>query len=66
MFAGSAAAAALLRQRLAAQDGALVPLLLPRDGAYATARLVCERTLAINTTAAGGNASLLSLTEATP
>ena len=66
MFDGSAAAAALLRQRLAAQEGALIPLLLPHDGAYATARLVCERTLAINTTAAGGNASLLSLTEAAP
>ncbi len=65
MFDGSAAAAALLRQRLAAQNGALVPLLLPREGVYATARLVCERTLAINTTAAGGNASLLSLTETT-
>jgi RHH-type proline utilization regulon transcriptional repressor/proline dehydrogenase/delta 1-pyrroline-5-carboxylate dehydrogenase len=65
MFDGTAAAAALLRQRLAALDGALIPLLLPHDGAYATARLVCERTLAINTTAAGGNASLLSLTETT-
>ncbi|MEO6564640.1 MAG: bifunctional proline dehydrogenase/L-glutamate gamma-semialdehyde dehydrogenase PutA, partial [Casimicrobiaceae bacterium] len=65
MFDGPAAAVAVLRHRLAAQDGALVPLLLARDGAYETARLVCERTLAINTTAAGGNASLLSLTEST-
>ncbi len=66
LFDGSAADAAALRRRLAALDGALVPLLLPRAGVYATARLVSERTLAINTTAAGGNASLLSLTEATP
>jgi RHH-type transcriptional regulator, proline utilization regulon repressor / proline dehydrogenase / delta 1-pyrroline-5-carboxylate dehydrogenase len=66
MFDGTAEEAWALRQRLAAQDGALIPLLLARGGDYDTARLVTERTLAVNTTAAGGNASLLSLAEATP
>jgi delta 1-pyrroline-5-carboxylate dehydrogenase len=35
-------------------------------GAYDASRLVVERTLTINTTASGGNASLLSLTEQAP
>ena len=65
LFDGTGEAAAQARQRLAAQDGALVSLVVSRDGAYDTSRLVCERTLSINTTASGGNASLLSLTETT-
>ena len=64
LFDGTAMEARALRRRLAAMEGALIPLLLVRDGTYDTARLVSERTLTINTTASGGNASLLSLTEA--
>jgi len=66
MFAGTDDEAAALRVRLAAQDGALIPLLVARDGAYERARLLCERTVTINTTASGGNASLLSLEENEP
>jgi len=65
LFDGSAIEARAIRLRLAAQDGPLVPLIVARNGVYDTARLVCERTLTINTTASGGNASLLSLTETT-
>ena len=47
---------------LAARDGALVGLI---DTTAATAiplwRLVAERALCVNTTAAGGNASLMTL-----
>ena len=66
LFDGSEDEAAALRVVLAAGDGPLVPLLVARDGAYASARLVCERTLTINTTASGGNATLLSLEEREP
>jgi len=37
-----------------------------RHGGYDATRLVSERTLTINTTASGGNASLLSLEESEP
>ncbi len=63
LFAGSADAAHALRQKLAALPGALVPMISAKDGAYDAARLVSERTITINTTASGGNASLLSLAE---
>ena len=61
LFAGPDADAAELRRRLAGRDGPLVPLLVAHDGGYDTTGLVWERTLTINTTASGGNASLLSL-----
>ncbi|MEM8988399.1 MAG: bifunctional proline dehydrogenase/L-glutamate gamma-semialdehyde dehydrogenase PutA [Pseudomonadota bacterium] len=44
--------------RLARRDGPLIPLLSSRDGPY---RFSVERTLTINTTAAGGDVALLSL-----
>jgi RHH-type proline utilization regulon transcriptional repressor/proline dehydrogenase/delta 1-pyrroline-5-carboxylate dehydrogenase len=66
LFAGTDDDAAALRKRLAAQDGPLVPLIVARDGVYDATRLVSERTLTINTTASGGNASLLSLEEEEP
>ncbi len=66
LFAGSAPDAADLRRALAARDGPLVPLLVERDGRYDAARLVSERTVTVNTTASGGNASLLSLEEGEP
>ncbi len=48
-----------LRAALAARDGALVPLLQAQDD---TPRLLVERHVCIDTTAAGGNASLLAAT----
>lgn len=50
------------RSLLAARDGALVPLLpTTADMPIALWRLVAERALSVNTTAAGGNASLMTL-----
>ena len=63
LFAGTAAAAQALRRKLAALPGSIVPLIVAGAGGYPASRLVCERTITINTTASGGNASLLSLTE---
>jgi RHH-type proline utilization regulon transcriptional repressor/proline dehydrogenase/delta 1-pyrroline-5-carboxylate dehydrogenase len=64
LFAGGEERALEIRQALAAADGPIVPMLIvdarhPGD----PTRLVFERTLTINTTASGGNASLLSLAE---
>ncbi len=66
-FAGLAgvlgAGDASLRQSLAAEDGALLPLYPPLgpDGVYPLHRLLVERVVSINTTAAGGNTTLLTL-----
>lgn len=50
------------RIALAARPGALVPLVVTsEDATIALWRLVAERALCVNTTAAGGNASLMSL-----
>lgn len=47
---------------IAARDGAIVPMLATSgDAPIALWRLVTERTVSINTTAAGGNASLMSM-----
>jgi RHH-type proline utilization regulon transcriptional repressor/proline dehydrogenase/delta 1-pyrroline-5-carboxylate dehydrogenase len=51
-----------LRASLAARSGALVGLIdTNEDGAIPLWRLLAERALCVNTTAAGGNASLMSL-----
>ena len=63
LFAGTQVAAQEMRRKLAALPGAIVPLIVADTGGYDSSRLVCERTITINTTASGGNASLLSLTE---
>ena len=53
-----------MRDALAAADGKIVPVIVPEgDGTYDPARLVIERTVTVNTAAAGGNAALLSLSE---
>ncbi len=53
-----------IRMRLAAADGTIVPAVAPdADGTYDPSRLVVERTVTVNTAAAGGNAALLSLPE---
>jgi RHH-type transcriptional regulator, proline utilization regulon repressor / proline dehydrogenase / delta 1-pyrroline-5-carboxylate dehydrogenase len=49
---------ASLAQSLATRTGAIIPLLSSTDDAY---RYFHERTLTIDTTAAGGNASLLAM-----
>ena len=64
LFAGTEERALAVRQALAASNGPIVPMLyvdLDRDGD--PMRLVRESTLTINTTASGGNATLLSLAE---
>jgi RHH-type proline utilization regulon transcriptional repressor/proline dehydrogenase/delta 1-pyrroline-5-carboxylate dehydrogenase len=66
LFAGSDEDEARVRAALDADDAPLVPIVRARNGRYDEARLVMERTLTINTTASGGNASLLSLEESEP
>ena len=55
-----------VRAELAASSGAIVPIVLSTGSAEGDwMRLVVERTLTVNTAAAGGNAALLSLSEDT-
>ncbi|WP_050470172.1 trifunctional transcriptional regulator/proline dehydrogenase/L-glutamate gamma-semialdehyde dehydrogenase [Herbaspirillum chlorophenolicum] len=50
------------RGKLAARDGALVPIIVcSEDTAIPLWRLLAERALCVNTTAAGGNASLMTI-----
>ena len=50
-----------LRQRLAATPGPIIPVITARpDGTYPTWRLLQERSISVNTAAAGGNAALMS------
>lgn len=49
---------------ISARDGARVPLLLAEeDGQLQLGTVGCRTFISVNTTAAGGNASLMSLTE---
>jgi RHH-type proline utilization regulon transcriptional repressor/proline dehydrogenase/delta 1-pyrroline-5-carboxylate dehydrogenase len=51
-----------LRPILAARDGAIISMIdTSEEGAIPLWRLVAERALCVNTTAAGGNASLMTL-----
>jgi RHH-type proline utilization regulon transcriptional repressor/proline dehydrogenase/delta 1-pyrroline-5-carboxylate dehydrogenase len=60
----SAAGGADLLATLAARDGAIVPTLATdADAPVALWRLVAERAVCVNTTAAGGNASLMAMRE---
>lgn len=62
LFYGSEAEAEAAQRVLAERDGALVPLLrADAQGHYNLHRLVVERAVSVNTTAAGGNASLMSI-----
>jgi len=63
MFTGAVQTAQAIRKTLAERDGSLVPLILEEDARCYIERLTIERTLSINTTANGGNASLLSFKE---
>ena len=62
VLAGDDELAARANARLAARDGARLPVIAPVGDPprYPTARLLIERTLSVNTTAAGGNASLVA------
>ena len=53
---------AQLRAQVATIEGKLVPVIVPdANGSYDLSRLVVERTVTINTAAAGGNAALLAI-----
>jgi len=53
-----------IRAQFAEAPGAIIPMIVPdADGSYDATRLVVERTVSVNTAAAGGNAALLSLSE---
>jgi RHH-type proline utilization regulon transcriptional repressor/proline dehydrogenase/delta 1-pyrroline-5-carboxylate dehydrogenase len=57
-----AALSAGVREKLAAREGALVSVIdTTEEGEIPLWRLVAERALCVNTTAAGGNASLMTL-----
>jgi RHH-type proline utilization regulon transcriptional repressor/proline dehydrogenase/delta 1-pyrroline-5-carboxylate dehydrogenase len=62
-FVGGAEKAKLLNRMLSSRDGALLPLITEIGNSHYIHRLVAERTLTVNITAAGGNASLLTLDE---
>jgi RHH-type proline utilization regulon transcriptional repressor/proline dehydrogenase/delta 1-pyrroline-5-carboxylate dehydrogenase len=53
--------ASRLRNELAAHNGALGPLILSEGVDFPLYRLTIERVIAVNTTAAGGNAALMML-----
>ena len=61
-LAADAGVAAEANRRLAAREGARLPVIEPvgNPPAYPQSRLSIERTLSVNTTAAGGNASLIA------
>jgi RHH-type proline utilization regulon transcriptional repressor/proline dehydrogenase/delta 1-pyrroline-5-carboxylate dehydrogenase len=50
-----------VRREIAARDGARLRVVTPIDGRYDLAMLLAERTVSVNTAAAGGNASLMML-----
>ena len=55
-----------VRAQLAASSRAIVPIVISAGGGDGDwMRLVVERTISVNTAAAGGNAALLSLSEDT-
>ena len=59
---GPAARAPMLRRLLAARDGPRLRVVTPAvDGDYPLDALLVEQTLTVNTAAAGGNASLMTL-----
>jgi RHH-type proline utilization regulon transcriptional repressor/proline dehydrogenase/delta 1-pyrroline-5-carboxylate dehydrogenase len=62
LFAGKPEEHARVRRLAAAVDGPLVCVLTPgRDGRYPLYRMFAERVVSINTAAAGGNATLMTL-----
>ncbi len=63
LFSGSSSDLLDLQARIAARPGPIVPIHCPRaDGTYPFEWLTEERVISTNTAAAGGNASLMTLT----
>ena len=62
VLAADHAVAAKANARLASREGARLPVIGPTGDPprYPSSRLMIERTLSVNTTAAGGNASLVA------
>lgn len=65
-WAGPEDAQRVLAMRLAERAGPILPLIAEPFGPYYLHRFAAERTLTIDLTAAGGNASLLTLNEDEP
>lgn len=65
LFDGDRHTLAQLRQRIAAQDGPLLPVITAAAGSgrYPLYRLLRERVVSVNTAAAGGNTALLTLAD---
>jgi len=61
LHSGPSEEAHRLRNQLAAREGALVPLILSVERDFPLYRLTVERVVTVNTTAAGGNATLMML-----
>ncbi|MDN5862921.1 MAG: L-glutamate gamma-semialdehyde dehydrogenase, partial [Salinisphaera sp.] len=61
LYAGPAEEAYRLRCDLAARDGARVSLIATEGCDFSLYRLITERTVSVNMTAAGGNATLMML-----
>ncbi|MGI5308993.1 bifunctional proline dehydrogenase/L-glutamate gamma-semialdehyde dehydrogenase PutA [Rheinheimera sp. WS51] len=59
----SSAVKPLCAELLASREGAILPLITAPPGQRLLQRLVTEKTITINTTAAGGNASLMTMEE---
>ncbi|MEH8019787.1 bifunctional proline dehydrogenase/L-glutamate gamma-semialdehyde dehydrogenase PutA [Rheinheimera metallidurans] len=59
----SSAVKPLCAELLAAREGAILPLITSPAGPRLLQRLVTEKTVTINTTAAGGNASLMTMAD---
>ena len=59
----SSAVKPLSAELLAAREGAILPLITAPAGPQLLHRLVTEKTITINTTAAGGNASLMTMAD---
>ena len=53
----------LCTELLAAREGAILPLITAPAGQRLLQRLITEKTITINTTAAGGNASLMTMAD---
>ena len=64
LLSGDPEEARRVRAMFAIAEGPIVPVIVADSaGRYDWSRLVVERTVTVNTAAAGGNAALLSLSE---
>ncbi|MFA6444308.1 MAG: bifunctional proline dehydrogenase/L-glutamate gamma-semialdehyde dehydrogenase PutA, partial [Sterolibacterium sp.] len=61
LVAGNRNTAVDISEQFAARDGALIPLLFDEGAGYPLYRLLAEHVVSVNTTAAGGNATLMTL-----